>query len=68
MADMVAKGRQPTNVGDHNPNRSLSAADVVAIRRRHASGETASGLAREYGISGKYVYKILGRATWKSVF
>lgn len=42
----------------------LTAASVLAIRRRYVRGD-GGNLAREFGISAKTIYGIIHRNTWK---
>lgn len=61
MLDREAKGRTVT------PSRKLTAADVVAIRRRLAGGEAKKSVARDFGIGDATVGRIARRETWKKV-
>ena len=45
--------------GDKHPSTKLADADVPKIRRRLASGETQSALAREFGVSDTLIWCIL---------
>lgn len=78
--DMLRKGRcragAPT--GDRNPMRvhqglmagekspaaKLTAAQVQAIRDRHAQGETQSSLAREFHVRQGHISRIIRRTAW----
>lgn len=55
---------------DGRPKRiqpKLSAADVRAIRRRHANGETPNDIAASIGVNPSTVRKIVNRVTWRTV-
>jgi hypothetical protein len=69
--DMVAKGRLPSQNPGWIPVRGekintakLSAADVLEIRKRHGAGESASALARAFGISSRNASSIVNRQSW----
>jgi hypothetical protein len=65
MADMVAKRRSAW--GERNTKAKLSTADVVAIRRRAAAGESQRSLAAEFGVQIVAVNRVIRRVTWKDV-
>lgn len=48
-ADMVTKGRSLK--GSKQPNAKLTAADVIEIRRRLATGESQSSIAKAFGVA-----------------
>lgn len=60
--DMVERGRQA--FGNRHPNARLTAELVQELRRRHATGETCSALAREIGIGRTTVGRALRHETW----
>ena len=45
----------------------LTAADVLAIRLRHAAGETAAGLSTEFGVDPGTVSRVVNGVSWKHV-
>jgi len=64
--DMFAKGRNAK--GERHGSAKLCAADVVDIRKRHASGETITEIARRYPIVGaSAIEKIASRKKWTHV-
>lgn len=66
IADCCRKGRRGRSgaslVGEANPARKLTAADVLAMRASH---ESQTALAARYGVSQARVSKILRREAWK---
>lgn len=50
--------------GEEHGMAILAEADVLAIRRRHALGETQSALGREFGVTVSTVWCIVKRKTW----
>lgn len=60
--DMVARDRH--HRGQRNGNSRLLASQVLEIRERHGSGESQSGLAREFGVGLTTVHNIITRKTW----
>ncbi len=69
LADMLAKGRhgRTSARGSANPKAILSAADVLTIRRRRASGETCVSIARDLGVSRATVSHIVTGRNWAHV-
>lgn len=70
--DKVAAGRQ--NRGEHVNTARLTPSTVIDIRRRHQPGHagkrspnSASGLAREYGVTDKAILAIVHGKTWRHV-
>ena len=60
--------RRPSIEGDRNPShRKLSEADVLDIRDFSAGGFTGSSLAKTYGVSLGYIYKVIHGSAWKHV-
>lgn len=53
--------------GDMNPNRKLSEADIPTIMRRLSSGETATAIAAEYGVSCSAIGHVRKGRRWKCV-
>lgn len=53
----ILRGANPVRWGTH-PGAKLTAAEVRAIRRRRAAGESASKLAAEYNVSLPLVYAV----------
>lgn len=63
--DAVSKNRMAH--GARTPWHVLEDADVVAIRSRHAGGESAAALAREYNICASTARRVVRRETWTRV-
>lgn len=75
-ADMVAKGRhvpggthQPHGGGRYrkgaeHPNARLTAADVTAIRKASAEGESLGSLSRRHSLAVAHVHRIVHRKSW----
>lgn len=63
--DCVAKGRQPR--GSAARKSSLTEEDVVEIRQRHESGETATSLGACFGVTRANIGYIVKRKTWTHV-
>lgn len=53
-----------SNRGIKHPGHKLSEAQVIEIRRRHASGAVKRDLASEFGVGRKTVSDIVIRNTW----
>lgn len=75
MHDCSVKGRMkgrrkgrpvPTEIAALSAAK-LTPADVLAIRRRHAAGETPKALATAYGVIRNNIYSIVNRITWKHI-
>lgn len=68
MADAVRKGRiAATKVeGEQSPNAVLSDDQVRQIRERRAAGERRIDLAREYGITDRYVWQLVTHQSRRS--
>lgn len=64
VADRVAKGRSAKHAGDENPNATLTAADVIAIRSSRGS---ASDVAKAFNVSKTNVLSIRKRTTWRNI-
>ena len=63
VADMVAKGRSE-KVGEANSQAKVTAAIVLDIRARVATGERQADLATEYGLSRASICQIVKRVSW----
>lgn len=55
------------NIGEKNRMAKLTEHDVRVMRARHASGEPATVLAREFGISHMQTLRIVKRQRWRHV-
>lgn len=69
VRDMFAKGRQ-TQVHAHGEAIAcarLSEEDVVAIRARHAAGESKRSLGFAYGVHRRTIQDLLRGHTWRHV-
>lgn len=64
-ADMMAKGRSAR--GEHNARAKLTAAQVVEIRRRAATGETQVSIAADFGVRSASISYILNGRNWRHV-
>jgi hypothetical protein len=67
VRDMIRKGRAvPIAVrrGAANNRTRLNRDQVLALRSRHAAGESQTALAAEYGITQTNVSAIVLRKTW----
>jgi hypothetical protein len=68
--DMVKKGRARggSNKGESHPNRKLTNADVLKIRKdfKPGYGKTAA-MARIYGVSATVIYFVVRRKSWKHI-
>jgi hypothetical protein len=56
--------QRPVLRGERASSAKLTEADVVAIRRRYASGERRADLAREFGVTHTNVTDIVNGKTW----
>lgn len=67
----IAKGKPLFFIKGHRTTgltaTKLTAADVTAIRTRHARGETVTEIARSYGLSRTPIQKILMGKSWRHV-
>jgi len=57
----------PDNRGENSGRSKLTAAQVVQIRFRHASGERAQLLADTYGVCPNTIRSILKGKTWSHI-
>jgi hypothetical protein len=64
MADRQKKGRQAKLAGEMNPRAKLSVADVKMIRQ---SAESASGIARRYGMTASAISAVRTGRNWASL-
>lgn len=60
-------GRYAYNEGSGRYNAKLTEADVISIRKRAASGESHTALAKELGYARANVTRIVNRVIWKHV-
>lgn len=65
LADMARKGRSLR--GERNGHAVLREADVRAVRRRAALGESIRQLAREFGITDSSMRKAIRGHSWSHV-
>lgn len=65
MTDKIHKNRQAK--GEVVASSKLTVAAVREIRERHAGGDAATHLARDYGVSIRCIGKITKRDTWRHV-
>ena len=65
MADKVKKGRHLSVRGEAHSSAKLSNSDVIAIRKRLATGgEFQKDIARAYGVSPQLISHIKTRRQW----
>lgn len=72
VADMIAKGRkavpQPLLIcGEKVASAKLTAAQVIEIRTRSASGEGSGSLGKIFGVDSSTIRQIVRRETWSHV-
>lgn len=74
MADMVTKGRHPSQTqpetrprGEQHYASKLTDADVRAIRSLYASGQSKASLARQFGIDRVMIRQIVARKAWRHI-
>jgi hypothetical protein len=65
MRDKVSKGRQAR--GERSGTAVLTTAQVVAIRVRHAGGDSPEQLSTEYGVAPSTIRNITSRRRWRHV-
>jgi hypothetical protein len=53
-----------SNVGELHSRHILTESDVIAIRARHAAGESENGLARAFAVSYSTIYKVVRGLRW----
>lgn len=53
--------------GEDSVHAKLTEADVLTIRKRHANGERAARLAREFGVGPPTIIKIVKRQRWRHI-
>jgi hypothetical protein len=71
VSDCVRKGRRAKTKGHYNDGAAnshakLSGDDVGAIRRRVASGERQTAIAKEFGVDKGTVWRLVHGRTWTS--
>lgn len=54
-------------VGEKSNLAKLTEDDVLEIRRRSANGETGYRIAKDTGLTGTAIYKIINRENWKHI-
>jgi hypothetical protein len=74
ILDMVRKGRHGSVTRPESQTRGegvntakLTEEQVRAIRRKRAEGRSNNSLANEYGLTNRYIWRIVARKTWKHV-
>lgn len=67
MADMTVKGRAPDTAGERNGRAKLSVENVIDVRARHARGETASALARDFGVTRTAISDVVSKKRWRHI-
>lgn len=65
VQDMKKKDRHSR--GGQSGTAKLSEQQVIDIRRRFESGERASELALEFGMNGKYIYRVINGTLWAHI-
>lgn len=65
LPDSWFVGASERTRGSNNPASKITESDVGEIRKRHATGETQTAIARDYGVSISTVGKVVNRKTWK---
>jgi hypothetical protein len=53
--------------GERDANARLTETDVLAIRRRHAAGESGRDLATAFGVTATQISRIVLRQSWNHV-
>lgn len=66
MRDKAVRKRAPSVRGEANPNRQLSAAQVVAIRAAYATGITQTRLGALYGVGQGQISRVTLRKAWQT--
>lgn len=56
-----------TNRGAANGQAKLTSENVIEIRRRHATGESQTALAREFGVTQQGVFDVVRRRRWRHI-
>jgi len=67
MRDKTEKGRNNMPKGEDVYASKLSVADVIEIRKRHASGEVQRRIAEDFNVGFKAINKIVLRQRWTHV-
>lgn len=65
VSDCIADGT--SGRGERNPSATLTAAQVLAIRKSVADGEMQTIVARRHGVKARAVNKIVHRQRWKHI-
>ena len=63
----VMPGLSPAARGSRAGSAVLREADIVAIRRRLARGETCVGIAAAYRVHKTTIHRVAHRETWRHV-
>ena len=64
--DMAAKGRGRPG-GRKQSEGGITASKVLAIRRRHAGGESYGALAKDFNVAKSSIASIVKRRSWKHI-
>lgn len=67
MADMVSKGRKPSQHGEAHPSNKLKEKDVLAIRKAYRDGVSQADLHRKYGMSRAAICLIVQKKLWSHI-
>ena len=63
--DKKNKGRQPSHVGNHNPNRKINAEQVKQIRELYATGNyLQKELSKLFGVNQPHISRIIRGEAW----
>lgn len=65
VADMVEKGRRVTVKGSNQPDAKLHESMIPDIRKRLATNESCTTIAKDYGVSDAAIRSIEKGRTWK---
>lgn len=63
----IEKSKSEHAIGEANGSAKLCEDDVVAIRARHATGESMRSLAHTFSVSPKSIFQIIHRLNWRHV-
>lgn len=66
-ADNPIAKRPELEQGENNGHAKLTTGQVIEIRKRYSSGETAVELSTDYNISPKTIWNIVAGRLWKTV-
>lgn len=68
LQDMIRKGRAVLSTkGEHHGRAKLTEADVLEIRRLHASGVSQRALSKKYEMSKALIHAIVHRKYWTHI-